>query len=122
MLEVLSVLLEQTNSVAIIATHSPYVVREISRENVNVMTLEKKQVFINIPRMQTFGDSIDTISQFVFGDSSESHHFQQTLDKIADTLGLEEGIDAVVEKFGTHLNSESMSYIARRVRKNSEEA
>ncbi|WP_084650094.1 ATP-binding protein [Stappia stellulata] len=115
LMEILDNLLQSTGSIAIIATHSAYVVRETPRNCVNVLTLENRQIRIDQPRMQTFGATIDSISQFVFGDTSMSHGFQKTLTDWADQTGRELGIEGVIERFGDQLNSESLSFIARRL-------
>lgn len=115
LMEMLDNLLQSTGSIAIIATHSAYVVRETPRDRVNVLTLENRQIRIDRPRMQTFGATIDSISQFVFGDTAISHSFQKTLAGWADQIGRDLGIDGVIEQYGTQLNSESLSFIARRL-------
>lgn len=115
LMEILDNLLQSTGSIAVIATHSAYVVRETPRHHVNVLTLENRQIRIDSPRMQTFGATIDSISQFVFGDTTISHSFQNTLADWADHTGRELGIDGVIEQYGAQLNSESLSFIARRL-------
>ncbi|WP_156317379.1 AAA family ATPase [Cypionkella psychrotolerans] len=115
MMEILDNLLQSTGSIAIVATHSAYVVREASRDRVNVLTLEGRQVRIDRPRMQTFGATIDSISQFVFNDMTISHRFQKTLADWADTTGRELGVGGVIEQYGDDLNSESLSFVARRL-------
>ncbi|NOV20406.1 hypothetical protein E5S70_30870 [Ensifer adhaerens] len=114
----LQYLLETTRSVAIIATHSAYVVREVPRHRVHVLTLDDRNIQIVRPRMQTFGASIDTISQFVFGDTNLTHRYQDRLEAWADEVGQGIGIDAVVERFGDQLNAESLSIIAERLKQN----
>lgn len=114
-MEILDNLLQSTGSIAVIATHSAYVVRETPRDRVNVLTLENRQIRIDRPRLQTFGATIDSISQFVFGDTAISHSFQKTLVDWADQTGRDLGIDGVIEQYGPQLNSESLSFIARRL-------
>ncbi|MDW9816797.1 AAA family ATPase [Sinorhizobium meliloti] len=114
----LQYLLEATRSVAIIATHSAYVVREVPRDQVHVLTLEDRDIQIVRPRMQTFGASIDTISQFVFGDTNLTHRYQDRLEAWADEVGQGIGIDAVIAQFGDQLNAESLSIIAERLKQN----
>lgn len=116
LMEILDNLLQSTKSVAIIATHSAYVVREAPRRRVNVLTLQNREIAVDTPRVQTFGASIDTISQFVFGDTNLSHQFQKTLERWADEIGRKLGIDAVIERYGKELNPESLSFIAKRLR------
>lgn len=116
LMEILDKLLQSTGSVAIIATHSAYVVRETPRRRVNILTLKDREIVIDTPRMQTFGASIDTISQFVFGDTNLSHRFQKTLATWANEIGHKLGIEGVVQQFGTELNPESLSFIAHQLR------
>src|SRR5690606_24299922 len=112
MMEILYDLLDATGSVAVIATHSAYVVREVSRENVNVVSVDDGVISIARPRLQTFGASIDTISQFVFGDTSQDHRFEAVLTNWAQEQGRAMGLDAIIAQYGATLNPESLSLIA----------
>ncbi|MCE6958125.1 AAA family ATPase [Cereibacter sphaeroides] len=112
---ILDNLLQSTGSIAIVATHSAYVARETPRNCVHVLTMEGRQIRIDPPRIQTFGATIDSISQFVFGDLSISHSYQKTLIEWTDRTGRELGIEGILEKYGDQLNSESLSFIARRL-------
>lgn len=115
LMEILDNLLQSTKSIAIIATHSAYVVREAPRDRVNILTLDGREIRIDTPRMQTFGATIDSISQFVFGDTAISHRYQKTLAAWADETGRDLGVDGIIERYGEELNSESLSFIARRI-------
>lgn len=64
-------LLELTGSIAILATHSAYLVREVPRSQVQVMRKEDNQfIDIGLPRLRTFGADVGSISYFVFGDTT----------------------------------------------------
>lgn len=115
LMAILDNLLQSTKSIAIIATHSAYIVRETPRDRVNILTRDERTIRIDRPRMQTFGATIDSISQFVFGDTSIPHRYQRTLAKWADGVGRKLGIDGVIEQYGEELNPESLSFIARRL-------
>ncbi len=68
-IDMLDELLVSTGSAAIIATHSAYVVREVSREQVVIMRrLSDGEPEIDQPRLRTLGADIGAISYFVFGD------------------------------------------------------
>ena len=121
LVEVLYTLLDATKSVAIIATHSAYIVREASRDNVKILSLRDGVLFFDSPRMQTFGASIDTISQFAFGDTNESHHFQKILANWVQSIESDVSLDQIIKEFGEHLNSESLSFIARSLNRPDEE-
>ena len=61
--------LEATRSLALIATHSPFVVREVAREAVHVYRLVGGDgVEVLRPTLKTLGASVDEISDAVFGD------------------------------------------------------
>lgn len=108
---ILQDLLAATNSAAIIATHSAYVVREVPRERVSVLTPRENEIEVSAPRLQTFGASIDTISQFVFNDTNIPHRFQRVLQRwVREHPDLT--LDQIIETFGQELNPESLSFIA----------
>jgi predicted ATPase len=66
---ILNRLLRYTGSVAVIATHSAYFVREVPRGQVLVFKREVDgHVSIQNPRLKTFGADVGTISYFVFED------------------------------------------------------
>ena len=66
-------LLELTGSIAIIATHSAYFVREVFQEQVTVLTVDEDQVVQALhPRLKTFGADVGAISYFVFGEDQPS--------------------------------------------------
>jgi len=71
--ELLDYILEHTGSQAIIATHSAYFVKEVTRAQVYVFKDDNEGgIFIDSPRLRTFGSDVDSISQFVFGEDPES--------------------------------------------------
>lgn len=110
---ILHQLLDLTQSIAIIATHSTYVVREIPRERVNVMSVDDDgQPHADAPRLQTFGASIDSISQFVFNDGGVPHWHLDRLRDWVDGPGRELTINQIIEQHGADLNPETLSWIA----------
>jgi len=114
--EILHTLLEATGSIAIAATHSAYLVREAPSARVRVLTINEQVVSVDQPRLQTFGASIDSISQAVFQDGRISHQFQETLKSwLASRPDIT--IDAIVEEVGDEVNRETLSYLRRLVRR-----
>lgn len=111
-MEILQGLLERTHSVAIIATHSAYVVREVPRERVGVMSVEDGLPVTDRPRLQTFGASIDSISQFVFGDGGVSHWHLERLREWVAGPGGDLTIGEIIDRHGDELNPETLSFIA----------
>ncbi len=69
LVKILDQLLKLTGSVAVIATHSSYFVREVPRTQVLVFKQGADgQVSIQNPRLKTFGADVGAISYFVFED------------------------------------------------------
>lgn len=64
----LNKILELTGSIAIVATHSAYLVREVPRSQVHVIQERNGFVDVVTPRLRTFGADVGAISEFVFGD------------------------------------------------------
>jgi hypothetical protein len=115
-MEMLDLLLEQSGSIALIAKHSAYVVREVPARRVRMITRDPEDdtIMIDPPTMQTFGASIDTISQFVFGDIGPKHRFQRVLEQyIGDNP--EATLRQIRRRFAADLNPETLSYIAELV-------
>lgn len=76
-------LLEETGSQALIATHSVYFVREVSREQVHVFSKEDDdRILIVSPRLRTFGADVESISQFVFNEDVDNHLIDKIFDKV----------------------------------------
>lgn len=119
-MSLLHVILDVTRSIAIIVTHSAYVVREVPRSRVHILSLERRTVSIDRPRLQTFGASIDSISEFVFADTNISHQYQETLEKWLADFGPDITIEAIVEKYGSDMNSETLSFVAHLLRSRSQ--
>jgi predicted ATPase len=112
MMSILHRILEASQSVALIATHSAYVVREVPARRVRIARKQSDgSTLIELPRLQTFGASIDTISQFVFGDAGPKHHYQSVIDRwVVKTPNAT--VAQFRQSFGTDLNPETLSYVA----------
>ncbi len=115
-MSILHTLLAATRSVAIIVTHSAYVVREVPRQRVRILSVIDRTVSVDQPRLQTFGASIDSISQFVFGDSNISHRYEDLLESWVSRLDHSVTIDRVIQDYGQKLNPETLSYVAHLLR------
>lgn len=67
---ILKEILDEFDSFSIIATHSPIFVREVPKEYVKVIHIDKEdnQPIISTPIINTFGANISSISNYVFED------------------------------------------------------
>ncbi|WHU05022.1 AAA family ATPase [Sphingomonas sp. NIBR02145] len=115
-MEMLDELLEQSGSIALIATHSAYVVREVPARRVRMITRDPDDdtIMIDPPTMQTFGASVDTISQFVFSDIGPKHRFQHLLEQYVED-NPEATLPQIRRRFAEDLNPETLSYLAELV-------
>jgi ABC-type branched-subunit amino acid transport system ATPase component len=106
----LDTLLERTGSLALIATHSVFFVREIPQEQVHVFKSIGRVISIENPRLTTFGSPIDSISRFVFDDDAESSLTEKLYNKIC---ARELKFDAVVEQYSNDISIAALMHIRR---------
>jgi len=84
-IKLLNNLLSATGSAAIIATHSAYFVREVFREQVNILSIDSENnVISQPPNLRTFGADVGSISYFVFGEDEPSLLASEVIDRILD--------------------------------------
>lgn len=111
MMSILHDLLEATRSVAIAITHSAYVVREAGRDRVKFIRglPEGRAELVSAP-IQTFGASVDSISQFVFGDGKSERQFEGTLRRwLAEHP--EMTVEMLTEQYALQFNAETMTFL-----------
>lgn len=104
-------LLVSNRSIALIATHSPFVVREVQAANVHVLRpCPDGSVVVLKPRLQTLGASVSSVSDEVFGDDLPRHLFEDLI--------LEQGVkgldfEQVLSRFAGEISSEALMAIRR---------
>jgi energy-coupling factor transporter ATP-binding protein EcfA2 len=97
--ELLDYLLEHTGSFAVIATHSPYFVREVGRKQVHIFAANDGFIDISTPRLRTFGADVESISQFVFNEDIENRLTDKIYKKLKDRT-----FESVEEELGDELS------------------
>ncbi|MGO4245265.1 AAA family ATPase, partial [Janibacter sp. RAF20_2_2] len=103
----IAVALEETNSFAVVATHSPVVLQEIAKRHVQVIRRSGTATIIEIPPMETFGESIGVLTRTVFNlDNADSDH-EGTLAALAKTHGTER----INEVFPEGLSSQALGIL-----------
>lgn len=86
-IKALNELLERFDSYAIIATHSPLVVRECVRKNVYIMVRSKDNVpIIGTVAFDTFGEDLSLLYQNIFGCDERDSYFYNVVKEQADKL------------------------------------
>lgn len=106
--EILDGILKTTGSLAIIATHSVYFAREVSRKQVHVFLEDANKINVTNPRFKTFGADIGDISHFVFEDKMET--------KLAERIIMNKGSSITkneIETLKTELSSEVIMMLKR---------
>ncbi|MDC4374189.1 ATP-binding protein, partial [Acinetobacter baumannii] len=114
----LSWLMIDRNAVAVIATHSPVILQEVPRKSVWIISREGEEFGADRPPIETFGESVSTLTKEVFNLKSKKSGFytllEDTTKKIFDeysSLSLSELYDLVVEKFNGEVGDEAQSII-----------
>lgn len=104
----LSDLLKTRNGVAIIATHSPVVLQEVPKSCVFIINRSNKEVSIERPDIETFGENIGTLTREVFGLEVTQSGFHKLLADAVDEIG---DFDETIEYFKDELGMEARAII-----------
>ncbi|MFA7259322.1 MAG: AAA family ATPase [Aeromonas bestiarum] len=112
-IRILDQLLKLTGSIAIIATHSAYFVREVPRKQVLVFK-EDPNGYVNIqnPRLKTFGAEVGAISYFVFEDEITNALVEDILEHFPKDLNDQ---TKFLRELKDELSSDIMMYICRQL-------
>jgi predicted ATP-binding protein involved in virulence len=112
-MRVLHRLLTNTKSVALLATHSPFVVREVQNSQVHVLrSTENGGSSVSKPLLQTLGANVATVSSEVFGDDTPAHLYQELVSK-AETDGLT--FQQALERYADELSTEALMLLRSRM-------
>ena len=105
----LNKILELTGSIAIVATHSAYLVREVPRSQVHVIQEDDGDIEVVSPRLKTFGADVGAISEFVFGDGIVNRLVIEVEQRLKRSPELR---NVWQEKLKTELSPEAIMYLA----------
>ncbi len=106
----LNKILKGTRSIAFVATHSPFVVREVQSAQVHVMRDEDGTLKVRKPLMQTLGANVSSISNEVFGDDLP-HHLYEELLEIAEKES--NTFSEALAKYSSELSTEALMLLRR---------
>lgn len=110
LIDAINMLATEQDSLVILATHSPLIVRELTKQNVIIMTNDENEesIKLNTPHIQTFAASIDTLNDYIFGvDLQKSGHIK-LLKELGSTAEVG-SLGAIREKWD--LTPSAMSYV-----------
>lgn len=93
----LRILLREKNSYAVIATHSPIILQETLSKNVHILKRIEDSTLHFHPEIQTYGESISAITNYVFGLTTDYAEHLEVLRKIASESSCINNIEEVLE-------------------------
>ncbi|MCX6130154.1 MAG: AAA family ATPase [Proteobacteria bacterium] len=119
-MRVLHKILEGTQSIAIVATHSPFVVREVQSAQVHVIRPLQDESVVQVaqPRLQTLGANVAAIADEVFRDDLPEHLFELLLQQAnLNSLPFSE----VLEHYAKELSIEALMLLRQKSEGNRQE-
>lgn len=112
-------LLRQQDAFGVIATHSPVVLQETLGRHVWIIRREGAITDVSSPSIETFGENVGTLTEHVFGLTSEATDFHAILRQLASGGADLETIEKVFEPHGLSMQARAyvMSLLATKNKK-----
>lgn len=107
LITMLKKILSETNSFAIIATHSAIIAREIQSDYIHIL---EENCEIRQPDIETLGNSLERITADVFGDKVTEKPYQEMIDQIIESK-YSNNIDKAIDELSDELGSKAISYL-----------
>lgn len=104
---VLSQILEELDSYAVIATHSPVVIQEIPAKRVLVFQREGNVTTAEQLQVESFGESVTELTRHVFETSEVESQYRRTLRDLSE----EETAEEVMARFSLGLSLSAEAYL-----------
>ncbi len=104
---VLSKILEEFDSYAVVATHSPVVIQEIPAKRVLVFEREQNVTVANPLALESFGESVTELTKHVFETIEVESVYRRTLKQLAHA----ETSAAVMARFERGLSLNAQAYL-----------
>jgi len=107
LLDMLKIILDVTKSYAVIATHSPVMVREVDKDAISILRKREGRTTVLRPPFQTLGESTDRISGEVFDDYYTDKPFQKNIENLIreENISIDE-----IEKISGRVGDEALAY------------
>lgn len=101
-------ILYPSNSYAVIATHSPFIVKNLLKDNIVVLKQREDRVFSEKITFNTLGANVETISQFVFGNNDLMELEREIVKQLVDSYPRDWifNKDKIVENLSDNLSPE----------------
>lgn len=108
LINMLKRLLEETNSSAIIATHSALITREVSEDGVMILRKNEGFTTAHSAEIQTFGESLEVIIGEAFDDYNTHKPFQFEIDGLIESG---KNMQNLMSNYSLELGDEALAYI-----------
>lgn len=104
-MRVLARVLHLYNSYAIIATHSPLIVRELVKKNVQMMECVDGEVLLSPVVFDTFGEDVTTLYNKIFDYNEKDSYFYQIVNNMLQYMNYEEVVNFLSQDMELNLNA-----------------
>jgi predicted ATPase len=98
-------ILEKWDGLGVVATHSPVLLQETLAQNVYVVRREGGISAASVPTIESFGENVGTLTEFVFGLDSDSTDFHQALRRIVNERPNIESIEEIFKPHGLSMQA-----------------
>lgn len=100
-------LLEEFDSYAIFATHSPLIVQEIPSRYVQILTRIENILMVSSPTLECFGENVTNITNDIFDVNASESNYKTILMKLSQKMSFDE----VLGIFDGELSFNAMIYL-----------
>ncbi|WP_024858124.1 AAA family ATPase [Ruminococcus albus] len=107
MMRMFSSLLNEFNSYAIIATHSPLIIQEIPSRYIQTLTRINNELLIRNPDIECFGEDITSITDDIFDVTNSESSYKSVLLAMSKTLSYDE----ILKEFNNNLSLNAKIYL-----------
>ena len=107
LLRTLNKMLEEFDSYAILATHSPLIIQEICKEQIQILNRIDDVLTVVHPDFECFGNNLTEITNLVFDVTSRESNYKSVLSKLSKTMSFEQ----VMAAFGNDLSLNAMIFL-----------
>lgn len=105
LMSMLKTILKETKSFCIIATHSSIIAREVKRDYVRIF---KKNNTITKPEIETFGNSLDEITGYVFDDYNTSKPYEELVKGLLKNYAT---VDEAIDHLSSEIGDSALTYL-----------
>ncbi|QXQ06844.1 ATP-binding protein [Sphingosinicellaceae bacterium] len=113
---VLTAILHEHLSYAIIATHSPIFIQEIPSKRVVVFTREEGVTYADPLQFESFGESVAELTEHVFKTQEAESPYREALAAIARKMSLEDALGLFTNRLGMNAKAYLLARYARQAK------